>query len=130
MPAYNFMQIWEPKILDRSKFTTIRRRRKRQTRPGDVLALYVGQRTKSCRLVGRAPCVKVTPIVIYPFEMNLKLEGALMTVGKSLEVARRDGFKDLASFYEFFQRYERAALEDFEIIQWDPRKLEVGDDRN
>ena len=123
MPAYNFMERWMPKILDGSKAQTIRRKRKRATRPGDMLALYVGQRTRQCRLIGRAPCVRVTPVVIYPYSYFIKVNGFILAPQRTNMLAKRDGFDNLVEFFDFFKRYGDSCLEDFEIIEWDPKQL-------
>jgi len=127
MPAYNFQKQFAPKILNGSKAQTIRRRRKRATIEGDTLSLYVGQRTKSCRLIGRAPCIKVTPIIIFPFFYLIGLDGFAWGV-KSTKVkllALNDGFETIKDFFDFFTRYQKYVLDNFEIIEWDPEQLEV-----
>lgn len=128
MPAYNFRFEFVEKIKDGSKYTTIRRRRKHATKPGEMLSLYVGQRTKACRLVAKAPCVKVTPVVIYPFEMLLKSCGHVLPIQKTMKIAQVDGFEDLSSFFRFFERYGEPVLDDFEIIEWDPERLGTGNE--
>jgi len=126
MPAYNFMEQWVPKILDGSKAQTIRRKRKRPTVAGDELSLYVGQRTKSCRLIGRAPCVQVTPIMIYPLFYLIVLDGKAYGYknAKTKLIAFNDGFESTIEFFEFFERYKKIMLKDFEIIEWDPTSAE------
>lgn len=124
MPAYNFLQMWEAKLHVGEKYTTIRRRRKRPTKAGDTIFLYVGLRTKSCRLVATAPCVKVTPVTIYPFEMLLKMYNYVLPIKKTVQIARVDGFSDLRTFFKFFERYKEPVLMGFEIIEWDPKRLD------
>lgn len=125
MPAYNFMQQWEPKILDGSKAQTIRRRRKHPTKPGQTLSLYTGQRTKNCRLIGHAPCVKVEPVILFPFLMYVKVNGHLLSDRKAELLAELDGFDTLQAFFKFFQRYREPVLDDFEIVYWDPEQLQT-----
>ena len=125
MPAYNFMKMRKPKILDGSKAQTIRRRRKHPTKPGQTLSLYTGMRTKSCELIGRVPCAWVKPVVIYPKAMLIKVNGSVLSIKNTAKLALADGFSDIPSFFKFFERYERECLDDFEIVGWDPALLEV-----
>jgi len=126
MPAYNFQERFEPMIRAGTKVHTIRARRRYGVKVGDVLSLYVGMRTKGCRLIGRAPCVKVEPVVIYPWRHQVLVGGQVLSNSRAMELARRDGFAELASFFKFFQRYGRECLEDFEVIWWDPKDLTPG----
>ena len=64
MVAYSFQKQFGRPILDRTKSQTIRGPRKRHAYPGDDLQLYVGMRTKYCRLLARAKCASVSPILI------------------------------------------------------------------
>jgi hypothetical protein len=78
MPAYNFKRAFADAVRAgvgqafaarhpevRPKRQTIRKRRKRRTRAGETLYLYVGQRTKRCEKLGEATCRAVVPIVIH-----------------------------------------------------------------
>lgn len=124
MPAYNFQKQFVPMILDGTKTHTIRKRRKHPTKVGDILWLYTGMRTKECKLTAVAPCVRVEPIVIWPFGTMIEINNELYRVGgRAREIALADGFEGTASFYEFFQRYKRDRLDDFEIIWWNPKEL-------
>jgi hypothetical protein len=130
MPAYNFMKIWVPKILNGSKAQTIRRRRKYPTKVGDMLQLYTGQRTKQCRLIGKVPCIGIVPIDIYPFAFQILqfyegLGWSFLTWTACVKLAKKDGFKDAIEFFRFFRRYKEGELRDFEIIKWDAKKLIV-----
>jgi len=121
MPAYNFQKQFVPMILDGSKPHTIRRRRKRPTKVGDRLYLYIGLRTKQCEMFAISQCVKVEPIVIWPFAKLLTktMTGQALSKEKVKEISSRDGFDNVNEFYKFFERYGTECLEDFEIIWWD-----------
>jgi len=67
MPAYNFKERFAADVESGKKRQTIRRKRKRPTKPGDVLYLYVGMRTKRCRKLREAPCESVVSILIMGF---------------------------------------------------------------
>jgi len=91
-----------------------------------MLSLYTGQRTKNCQLIGRAPCVKVTPIKIWPWDNKIEVDGFLWgrINAKVHLLALDDGFENQQAFFDFFKRYHRKLLDNFEIIEWDPEKLD------
>lgn len=65
MVAYSFNPRFEMPILSGAKSGTIRAvGRRRHARAGETLQLYVGQRTRHCRLLGAAFCTSVDPIEI------------------------------------------------------------------
>ena len=120
MPAYNFQDRFIPKILSGTKSHTIRKRRKYPTKVGDILWLYTGMRTKGCRLIAGALCVRVEPIVIWPFEHRVaaNIEFSIN------QLAYGDGFDNRAEFFEFFKRtYHEDVLNDFEILFWDTKSM-------
>jgi hypothetical protein len=53
MPALSFMQMFRPKIESGFKRHTIRAERAIPIKPGDLLVLYTGMRTRSCRFIFR-----------------------------------------------------------------------------
>ncbi len=120
MPAYNFQRQFVPMILDGSKPHTIRRRRKRPTRVGDMLMLYTGMRTKQCKLIAISECVKITPIDIWIQASTILINGVAIGDDEMFALIERDGFKreNYKEFFQFFKRYERDVLDDFEIIWW------------
>ena len=119
MPAYNFRERFVPMILDGSKHHTIRRRRKRPTKPGDVLRLYTGMRTKECKLIASMQCTSVVPVKIYPDTGSVVLDGKPLSEMEVVMFASRDGFPDVYDFFEFFQRYTADVLErELEVIYW------------
>jgi hypothetical protein len=104
--------------------------RKYATEPGDRIMMYTGLRTKKACKFGEAPCIKIEPIVIYPWKheiLKADHQGAYfwLNVFEMDELAEHDGFADLMLFFEFFKQYERDMLDDFEIIHWDPLRVEV-----
>jgi hypothetical protein len=64
MALYNFQKRFIPMILNGKKRHTIRAKRKRPTKPGEVLHLYTGLRQKGAQLLMRVPCTRVEEIVI------------------------------------------------------------------
>lgn len=120
MPGYNFQARFAPKILAGTKPHTIRKRRKHPTKVGDILWLYTGMRTKECKLIAGAPCVRVEPIVIWPFDERIagNIEFSLT------QLAYADGFDSIHDFFEFFRHtYREKVLNDFEIIFWNTKSM-------
>lgn len=66
MVAYSFQKRFAEAIVEGRKRQTIRANRKRHARPGEELQLYVGMRTRQCRLLLRTRCAGVYPIVMCP----------------------------------------------------------------
>ena len=65
MVAYSFNPRFEAPILSGAKSGTIRAiGRRRHARAGETLQLYVGQRTRHCRLLGEAFCTSVESILL------------------------------------------------------------------
>jgi len=92
--------------------------------------MFVNWRTKNVVRFAIAPCIKVEPIIMYPWERKiLRADEAGVYEWMSLrevgELAERDGFADLLAFFDFFKQYRDEMLDDFEIIWWDPRRVEV-----
>lgn len=120
MPAYNFQARFIPRILSGTKGTTIRKRRKHPTKVGDILWLYTGMRTANCSLIAGAPCVRIEPITIWPFE-----ERVVANIEFSInQLVYGDGFDNIHEFFDFFRRtYREGVLTDFEIIFWDTKRM-------
>jgi hypothetical protein len=125
MPAYNFQTRFVPLILEGKKPHTIRRRRKHPTKVGDVIKMFTGMRTKECRQFAEARCVKVEPIVLWPFSkmMTKELTSQAFSKQKVAQIAKEDGFENAHDFFKFFERYGAECLMDFEIIWWDAKTI-------
>ncbi len=65
MPALNFKKEFAALIESGQKTQTIRRPRKRPIKPGDMLYLYTGMRTKGCRKLGEAECISIEELIIF-----------------------------------------------------------------
>ena len=117
MPAYNFQARFAPAIKAGTKRQTIRRRRRRPTRPGDTLYLYVGQRTKRCQKLREAICVSVEPIDIHPG--YIAVDGKVLSFLETWDLAQAEGFQSTARFYDFFQdHYGLRLIGVMELIKW------------
>lgn len=118
MGLYNFQKRFVPKVLAGEKTHTIRAIRANPDKPGNVLHLYTGLRTKAAKLLMRVPCVKVEEIEIY-LEPPLPNFGPVLTRGlrfpgvtidgvklsddEKESLARRDGFDSFAQMLEFWE---------------------------
>lgn len=109
MVAYSFKKQFGPVIQSGSKRQTIRADRRRHVRPGEELQLYTGMRTTSCRLLGRATCLAVSPILL---QLNAH-QAALWVVTPDVVIygvdiagltdfARADGFDDWQQLKAFW----------------------------
>lgn len=125
MVAYSFKKRFAEPILAGTKTQTIRKPRARHARPGEVVSLYTGMRTKQCKLIARRDCLDVSPIVLdfYHGRVESHATGTAWTTPDALDAfARRDGFADWDALCEFW-REEHGALERFEgvLIRWAPK---------
>ena len=120
MPAYNFKVRFVDMVEKGIKRQTIRCRRKddNNPRPGHLLCLYTGQRTKRCRKIGEGRCLSVEEVEIY--ETNTYIAGKRLVFPGDIEFARAEGFESVKEYYEFFKgEYGLPAME-LLLIKWDP----------
>jgi len=121
MAAYNFQKQFVPLIESGAKRSTIRARRKNGylPRPGDVLRLYNGMRTKSCKLIREVAVEAVVPITINAANgcADVILNGDRMTAGQVHALATSDGFKGIREFADFFEDKYGNELNAY-LIRW------------
>jgi hypothetical protein len=117
MPAYNFKRQFAPRVKDGTKRTTIRRTRKRPTRPGDTLYHYVDQRLPTCEKLLTAVCTSVQPITIV--EDRVVLNGEELPPSALLMLAMGDGFASISAFRSFFRDHYGLPTEGLELIAWE-----------
>jgi len=117
MPAYNFQERFAPDVESGVKGQTVRPKRKRPTKAGDILYLYTGMRTKKCRKLKEARCLLVTDIEIDVGGIDWK--GQMMMVGSpnADDFARADGFSDSEEMIWFFEDTYELPFRG-EVIQW------------
>jgi hypothetical protein len=120
MPAYSFKEQFIPSIKSGKKRQIIRKKRKGQAKPGDMLYLYYGMRTKWCTKIGEAVCTATE-------EIEIKADGVIKIGGKKLKMwdkrilAEDDGFKDFDAMMSFWnQTHELPFVGD--IIYWNELK--------
>lgn len=103
MVAYSFRPRFVDLIASGAKRQTIRADRKRHALAGEELQLYTGMRTRSCRLIGRAPCVHVGPVQIDLRAAIVETPEHRYSSETGLDVfARRDGFQDWYDMRRFW----------------------------
>lgn len=96
MTAFNFQECFVPKIEAKIKKSTIRKTKRGAI--GRMMQLYVGQRTKDCRLIKEVPCS-----AIYDFSIN---EHRLVSC-KHPDAGylwRQEGFDSPKEFIDFFEK--------------------------
>jgi hypothetical protein len=102
MPALNFTQFVD-KVESGAKCCTIRARRKRPIRVGDVLHLFTGMRTARCRRLGVAACCRAEPIEISG--TRVVLNGKALSPARLTRLAREDGFATAADLLRYFNQH-------------------------
>lgn len=86
------------------KRQTIRAKRSDGKNPhaGEMLYLYTGLRTKSCRKLGEAVCMSVEEISIY--QAGIVRGGEWLTIRDQELLARADGFQNFSEMAAWFER--------------------------
>jgi len=138
MVAYSFKKQFGAPILAGTKSQTIRAERagrSRHARPGELVQLYTGMRTRQCRLLGEVRCLEVVPV-----RLSLAIQGPaeLIRIGDRFirpdsfdAFAQQDGFADMADMARFWwaehppgsgEEFEDPDTLNFEgvLIRWQP----------
>ena len=105
MVAYSFQKRFASRILDGSKRQTIRRDHRRHARPGEMLQLYTGMRSTSCRkIISDQLCISVEPIQIDFTAAGsvLRIEIGGVAVDDIQGFVMADGFDSLADMGAFW----------------------------
>lgn len=102
MVALNFKAQFADDVEHRRKTRSIRAPRKdgRDPKPGDRLQFYTGMRTRACRKIGEADCVRVRPIQIT--DKCIMLDGCPLNASRMGDFAKADGFESMADMLKFF----------------------------
>jgi hypothetical protein len=128
MVAYSFKARFAEPILDGTKGGTIRAARggRGHARPGEMLQLFTGMRTKYCRRICDRRCFAVEPIVIAFDKRSVFLLNHLLPIDWPDDLnafARFDGFVSFEEMRAFWRDAEAFAgwhirwlpLPDFEV---------------
>lgn len=103
MPAFSFQARFAPLVESFTKKSTIRR--KRRAKPGDILYLYTGLRTKACRKLGEGICTSVAKVTIYEdsFIYASVLGNCILIEAAKKSIAEAEGFKDWDEMRDWFK---------------------------
>ncbi|SFD74446.1 hypothetical protein SAMN05428997_14820 [Bosea sp. CRIB-10] len=113
------------------KLQTIRADRTRHARPGELLQLYQGMRTKHCHKIIADPiCVAVRPLrlfVVDAFVHFLDNDQTIDTAEEIDDFARQDGFLHWADMQAFWQAAHPEASDPEQyftgvLICWEPMR--------
>ena len=119
MAAFNFKARFADLVEQGVKPSTIRAMRKRLPKPGELLHLFTGMRTKSCRKLMLVPCLDVQMIVI--MSAALRLGPRWLLYEQRHLIARMDGFKDFQELRDWFRETHGLPFKGFWTL-WDPAK--------
>jgi hypothetical protein len=128
MVAYSFQKRFVEPILAGTKCQTIRADRRRHARPDEELQLYTGMRTRQCKLICRAVCEEVLPIVLcFGDGSDEWVSFRSLTFRTSIALdhfALRDGFADWSDLKAFW-REQHPGVDRFEgvLISWSPLSI-------
>lgn len=118
MVAYNFMRQFAPAVASGLKRQTMRPESKRHARPGQLVQLYTGLRTRGSRLLGLGECEVSVPVTI--------TDDAVLVPGESITdldaFARADGFTDFPDMKAWFAEKHGLPFSG-RLITWKPIKL-------
>lgn len=109
MPAYNFKECFAADVKSGKKRQTIRKERKRRTKPGDPLYLYTGMRTIYCRKLRFTVCRAVKHIdigdIVVGAAQGITVDDKAMLSGSRAADAFAicDGFSGSGEMIEWFR---------------------------
>lgn len=126
MAAYNFRERYAPLIESGVKLCTIRKRRKNGwlPKPNDRIRLYVGMRTRNCRLIREVTVRDVVPVTINTgelqtggWEVEVLIATHRLTSAELIAFAKADGFADVDDFAKFFNTTHGPQLNAY-LVRW------------
>lgn len=106
--------VFKPKVLDGSKFHTIRDR-KNPPKVGEYLFLWWKSRTPERAFLGVTICTQVDPIMIDRDGQKVTINEKLLDKNAIEVFAKDDGFESIDDFWKFFDKPISASL-----IHWNP----------
>ena len=141
MVAYNYKARFADDVEQLRKRMTIRRRRRRPTRPGDALQHYTGMRTRKVRKLLDAVCSAVKPfdidedirhqfgrtsmggdargerVMTEAVRLTVRVNGEPLSPSEIKALAIADGFTSANAFIDFFAQTYGLPFSG-EIIEW------------
>jgi hypothetical protein len=125
---YNFKKRFAPFVLDGTKRHTIRAKRKHPDKPGNIVHLYTGLRTRRAKLLGRSICIKVEEIRISAAQ-QVFIDGVELNLDEKNALAFCDGFRSRGiehAFEEMMGFWEGRLPFTGDIIHWSKQLVRVG----
>lgn len=125
MVAYSFKKQFAAPILAGQKLQTIRAvGKRRHARMGDRIQLYIGMRTKHCRLIATRICASVHQVelrILPDADMTARVDGKLLTEIELGILARADGFGSIEDMWVFWrENHKNVTKFDGLLIKWEP----------
>jgi uncharacterized protein YqfB (UPF0267 family) len=119
MPALNFKKKFAPLVASGQKRQTIRKERKKRIKPGDILYLYTGMRTRSVYRIMTTTCLKIDYVQL---DRTLRHESAFvnnrtLVADERHDLAVADGFNTFSDLLDFFD-FQYGLPFDGVIIHW------------
>lgn len=120
MPQLGFKQQFVAKVMTEEKPFTLRALRKdgHDARPGQVLYLFIGLRTKKCRKFGEKLCRFAVTINLSWRSISIPTIGALNTDSELMKFSRLDGFDGYVEFCKFHTITEGMTVKRMRLIAW------------
>ena len=120
MPSLNFKAEFADKVERGLKTCTIRSNHKRPIKAGDVLYLFTGMRTSSCRRLAIVTCKSTKSIrIVFNRALRVRVAGRWLKHEEIRSLAHRDGFECLQDFVDFFPKTYGLPFEG-KFIDWEP----------
>lgn len=96
--------------------------KRRHARPGEILQLYTGMRTKQCEKIGDARCTEVLPIAMKVTEHTIAILLNDVPIGGGYihAFAQSDGFAHGEDMLAFWLREHGKGRFDGLLIKWAP----------
>jgi hypothetical protein len=97
--------------------------KRRHARPGEILQLYYGMRTKQCMSIGVARCVSVHDVTLRmceDAELLVTLDGKLLPDSEVDKFAQSDGFGSAEDMWLFWRREHPGEYFNGKLIRWEP----------
>lgn len=128
MGLYNFKDRFVPFIKAGTKKHTIRSIRQYPDKPGKMLHLYSGLRTKKAKLIMRVRCTKVDqisieilppfPAIIETHHIAVSINGVDLSATEKELLARADGFSSFREMVFFWTEPKNRLPFRGHIIHW------------
>jgi len=121
MVAYNFLAKFVPAIKTGRKSHTFRvYGKRRHVRPGRLVQLYTGMRTKACRRIAETTCTHVDRMTVG--DDYIMLNGQILGHIRLKKLTQADGFDTPADFFAWVKATHGFPAEGV-LVHWDPEDV-------